>query len=889
MKYGIAYILLFMVFLLLLLIHVQGSGTPHEKILFFDDFESYPVGSEPSAWELWFNQNGKVTDERSFSGSKSFELLGSYGWAAHAVRQFSSRARVIGYEAHVMVAGYGNYKNRVTAAILFTRRTSSTTSAWYAAVAFYGDGTIRSGGKIIGRYEPDRWYWVRVIWDRDSGIYKVWLDGSLVADINVEYKDPYSVEGLSIDSDWGEEYCYFDDVKVFELPNGGQETVKGDIWTDRGGQGLNTSGGIYRIGDNILIYFQVDTDSHVQVVDEYPNGSRKILFDSQIAGGKVYKLSGVMGQPPGYRIFHLIANGQEVDSSRVDVLSTPECSVTTDKPKYMLGENVQIKMSPKTWPPVADFGYQLRIYMPNGTELEKINCQSGIDTYELKAGPVPGQYKVELWFLVFYPNATSEVCSSTQYEVVQPEYVKFRGIVKSIASRYDIEISINEVIHDPEGKLKPGDTAHLDISCEENCNVSWPLQKGDIVEVYARHYVYNYQWNKNYSIGVWIYSRNNPYDGYVEKIGETTNRPPVALLKVSPQNANVGESITFDASGSYDPDGRVVEYYFDFGDGNTHGWTQSPVVSYSYSKEGTYKARVRVKDDNGARSDWSYVEIYISAEKENKPPVAYIDSITPNPSVQGQTVQFKGHGYDEDGSITICEWSSSIDGLLSDSCSFETSKLSAGKHTIYFRVRDDKGAWSNTASLTLNVMRHEESVLLNEKAVDFLVSYYRAKSDLFKSLADNLDQFTDIIPKVETILKDMQKLAKKYEDEVIPSTPTAAAKKITLDAIKDMFKGVSTLDNEATIMRAVLDSFRLLNKNDFVAWLATKDAHGKVRPLINDLNTVSKYYSEVSDILESYKGKTTMKESDSKRIRDLLKNVRQKLYEIKVYRERNCS
>jgi len=50
-----------------------------------------------------------------------------------------------------------------------------------------------------------------------------------------------------------------------------------------------------------------------------------------------------------------------------------------------------------------------------------------------------------------------------------------------------------------------------------------------------------------------------------------------------------------------------------------------------------------------------------------------------------------------------CEWRSSIDGLLSSSCSFETSKLSAGTHKVYFRVKDDRGEWSESAVATLEV------------------------------------------------------------------------------------------------------------------------------------------------------------------------------------------
>ena len=86
----------------------------------------------------------------------------------------------------------------------------------------------------------------------------------------------------------------------------------------------------------------------------------------------------------------------------------------------------------------------------------------------------------------------------------------------------------------------------------------------------------------------------------------------------------------------------------------------------------------------------------------NQEPVAYIDSISPNPATQGQTVNFNGHGMD-DGTIIEWEWRSSKDGVLSSSEDFSSSSLSVGTHTIKFRVKDDDGKWSEYAERTLTI------------------------------------------------------------------------------------------------------------------------------------------------------------------------------------------
>jgi len=87
---------------------------------------------------------------------------------------------------------------------------------------------------------------------------------------------------------------------------------------------------------------------------------------------------------------------------------------------------------------------------------------------------------------------------------------------------------------------------------------------------------------------------------------------------------------------------------------------------------------------------------------ENQEPVAYIDSISPNPATQGQTVNFNGHGMD-DGTIIEWEWRSSKDGVLSSSEDFSSSSLSVGTHTIKFRVKDDDDKWSEYAERTLTI------------------------------------------------------------------------------------------------------------------------------------------------------------------------------------------
>jgi parallel beta-helix repeat protein len=90
----------------------------------------------------------------------------------------------------------------------------------------------------------------------------------------------------------------------------------------------------------------------------------------------------------------------------------------------------------------------------------------------------------------------------------------------------------------------------------------------------------------------------------------------------------------------------------------------------------------------------------------NRPPIAYIIYITPNPAIKGETISFSGSGSDSDtgGFITGYNWRSNIIGQLSTQSSFITSNLSTGVHTIFFKVMDNEGVWSTekTATITIN-------------------------------------------------------------------------------------------------------------------------------------------------------------------------------------------
>jgi hypothetical protein len=83
--------------------------------------------------------------------------------------------------------------------------------------------------------------------------------------------------------------------------------------------------------------------------------------------------------------------------------------------------------------------------------------------------------------------------------------------------------------------------------------------------------------------------------GAFEFLGSTpgANQPPVARLTASPASGTAPLDVTLDASASSDPDGRVVSYRFEFGDGATAGPQSTPTASHTYGAGQLDRARDR--------------------------------------------------------------------------------------------------------------------------------------------------------------------------------------------------------------------------------------------------------------------------------------------------------
>jgi len=124
------------------------------------------------------------------------------------------------------------------------------------------------------------------------------------------------------------------------------------------------------------------------------------------------------------------------------------------------------------------------------------------------------------------------------------------------------------------------------------------------------------------------------------------NHYPTANVN-GPYSAEATDSISFSSSGSTDPDGFIVQYFWDFGDG-TNSTDTNP--SHAYAEPGNYAVSLKVNDDSGDSHTAT-----TSATISPKPPI--VDANGPYIGGATDPIDFSSEGsHDPDGTITQYEW-----------------------------------------------------------------------------------------------------------------------------------------------------------------------------------------------------------------------------------------
>ncbi|MEM4729279.1 MAG: PKD domain-containing protein [Thermoplasmata archaeon] len=152
-------------------------------------------------------------------------------------------------------------------------------------------------------------------------------------------------------------------------------------------------------------------------------------------------------------------------------------------------------------------------------------------------------------------------------------------------------------------------------------------------------------------------------------------------------------------SGSDTPtDALSLVYRWDFDDGNVTDWSASPDATHSYTSSGFYRAKLTVRDNDGAESS-----ARVDVEVHNIPPSASARTSKMNP-LEDETVNFTATGVTDTPSdlpLLTYHWDFG-DGSSAEGQSVEHSFAKKRKYKVVLTVTDDDGE-SATTELTVSV------------------------------------------------------------------------------------------------------------------------------------------------------------------------------------------
>lgn len=247
------------------------------------------------------------------------------------------------------------------------------------------------------------------------------------------------------------------------------------------------------------------------------------------------------------------------------------------------------------------------------------------------------------------------------------------------------------------------DTVHFyDASTPQTNITEWIWNFGDGGGSTEQNPTHKYARPGTYTVTlvvVWNISGNLTAD-IAEKNITIANQPPVA--DAGPDQILNTKTVVLNGSNSYDPDGEIVSYEWDFGDGSTG---EGKIVQHTYENDGVYTVTLNVTDDYG---DWDTDTCQIT-----------IDTSKPKTTVKLNGTLGKNDWYISNVTVSfvVNETTSGVnktmykldDGNWTEYTSpFNISQ--EGEHLLLFYSIDNAGNKEDTKNATIKIDKTKPSV-----------------------------------------------------------------------------------------------------------------------------------------------------------------------------------
>ncbi|MCU0798965.1 MAG: PKD domain-containing protein [Candidatus Thermoplasmatota archaeon] len=171
-------------------------------------------------------------------------------------------------------------------------------------------------------------------------------------------------------------------------------------------------------------------------------------------------------------------------------------------------------------------------------------------------------------------------------------------------------------------KLDPDDPLNVSFSlvvyCKEYQGWTTYINMGDGSPLYnltSNLTVHRYPSIMKYKVTYWTLFRPTDYPvrrSIILDLAKAGNMTPVAVIveeEITTKNRN--QPVLISGNASFDVDGEIIGFYWDYGDGThsditqgIHGYLPGPVTSHAYDKIGKYEVTLSVMDDQGYDSSF---------------------------------------------------------------------------------------------------------------------------------------------------------------------------------------------------------------------------------------------------------------------------------------------
>lgn len=131
--------------------------------------------------------------------------------------------------------------------------------------------------------------------------------------------------------------------------------------------------------------------------------------------------------------------------------------------------------------------------------------------------------------------------------------------------------------------------------------VSWEWDFGDGSRSTGEVVCHSFRRVGNYQVTLTVKDNDENCDHITQFLDVNTPNPPTCSITANPSSPDIGETVTFQATAT-SPNGNVINYTWDFGDGSAKRSSKTPLITHAYNDAGVFNVVLTVTDETGAQS-----------------------------------------------------------------------------------------------------------------------------------------------------------------------------------------------------------------------------------------------------------------------------------------------